>query len=1103
MRTKRLSKKGIGFLFYASIGILLSVILLLFLTAAPELELEALGTNPYDVLYTTEIAEAAKVYIDQSMNLAARWSVLELFKRGGLYYEVSDTGDTSPPCGTYLYTLYSSPDYNCTPHFPSAYSEYFRTLLADYFASYEPFALTMSVDVDLKQLPHQTVQVQGRSSHDVMIPLRETSVSKTNSLAKKTTTYPQGTLGGYGQERIVNCTTGKCFADIATYYHQLYSTAGGLPYVWGGESPYSYQDTVDDKDTNPDSFFKGVVVTMLQPGKYRPTIAGFDCSGFLWWVGKHAGIDYLSNRMTADNYRKQAIRHATLVCGENKNRCTLDILLSEAQPGDVLFYAPSPGAKIDHVMIYVGNGEIVHSRGSRGLVREYLPSSYVTHQATKIEAVYRFPYKNHGISSLSQINQGASTPFVTFSTPLSLSNVNTVSFTPFMNATTRLDLDALAYISDPHAASQDFLEALHSCNDDLRACIQEQVTTFNSLPKPTTPQRVHVTRNGEEDALAYDIVEQLLDCYRNGQERCVCLITINKTLASRHDDFALHFSRNGEVHAGEERLNGLRSSTEEFITILPFDPTVNYHDPVRANPVPTPTSVVGQTTITQTSSSTTPSSTIAIPSTGTLTTQQRQVLITQHANNLNIDPHMAFALFDVEAGGVAFCPDGKPLIRFEPHIFGQRHPDAPWAVPYPSFASPAERTQANNLMKETWEMTYDHGSSCATNHKEWIAFEDALQMNAQAAYESISSGLAQMMGFNHDLNGYNTAQEQFEAFSHSEKAQIDALFSFIENKRGLLSAIRTLDFARTAYLYNGQSQNCEEQSTYPQECYSAKLRRAYERHGGMVLSGAQQTITNQMTRPPVRDYVELFVDKQSDLVYLEIEQPLRDEVWDVPFDTQEIAVVKTTQTDLAWLRYTNDYDHLLCRDNKHYFRFTAQFTFTNLTLPFSFYATDTTPPLLRSTSLSLQPCTSFVGVLFTWELPALTEPIYAFDIYISNTSSIPTHPTYSLPLQTATQISSVSDVVTTQELFVIPQGTINRYHYLLSGFEAFDDLGRETFVRFASDDTYSFVLGVVDHYNNSRLTQQEQFSPSQLPLLAATSSTCIQGSSPLPFSSLS
>ncbi|MBN1544068.1 peptidoglycan DD-metalloendopeptidase family protein [Candidatus Woesearchaeota archaeon] len=181
------------------------------------------------------------------------------------------------------------------------------------------------------------------------------------------TTEPLGT------ERIVKCSTGECIAQMAEYYSQRFRT---LPYIWGGVTPY---DPAQTKELVADrnSFFHGAYVHYPnQPGgnefrSGKPTIAGFDCSGFVWWVFKHAGIPGFSTRKGATGQRDYGISNGQLVAcnptGEEINRV--------GRPGDLVFWK-SGGETVNmggcvlsesapHVAVYVGGGQIIESGGTR------------------------------------------------------------------------------------------------------------------------------------------------------------------------------------------------------------------------------------------------------------------------------------------------------------------------------------------------------------------------------------------------------------------------------------------------------------------------------------------------------------------------------------------------------------------------------------------------------------------------------------------------------------------------------------------------------------------------------------------------------------------
>ncbi|MGH9129636.1 MAG: NlpC/P60 family protein [Acidimicrobiales bacterium] len=105
-------------------------------------------------------------------------------------------------------------------------------------------------------------------------------------------------------------------SGLAAYLISAAESYVGTPYVWGGEAP-------------------GV---------------GFDCSGLVQWVFAEAGVAL--PRVAQDQYNATAhlAPGATLV------------------PGDLVFFGPSTTA-IEHVGIYIGNGDMVDAPHTGALVR--------------------------------------------------------------------------------------------------------------------------------------------------------------------------------------------------------------------------------------------------------------------------------------------------------------------------------------------------------------------------------------------------------------------------------------------------------------------------------------------------------------------------------------------------------------------------------------------------------------------------------------------------------------------------------------------------------------------------------------------------------------
>lgn len=93
------------------------------------------------------------------------------------------------------------------------------------------------------------------------------------------------------------------------------------------------------------------------------TTAGFDCSGFTQYVFNANGIDLL--RVSRD----QATMGST-------------VSYANLQAGDLLFFSFAQNGVIDHVAIYIGNGQFIGSQSSTGVavvtINFYWQSRFVT-----------------------------------------------------------------------------------------------------------------------------------------------------------------------------------------------------------------------------------------------------------------------------------------------------------------------------------------------------------------------------------------------------------------------------------------------------------------------------------------------------------------------------------------------------------------------------------------------------------------------------------------------------------------------------------------------------------------------------------------------------
>lgn len=177
-----------------------------------------------------------------------------------------------------------------------------------------------------------------------------------------------------------------------------------------------------------------------------------------------------------------------------------------------------------------------------------------------------------------------------------------------------------------------------------------------------------------------------------------------------------------------------------------------------------------------------------------LSFEGRKSLIESIANAYGFHPAVARAIFTVESGEKGFS-NGRLIIRFEPAKFfkftGKQVPDLLYS-----------------------------SETVTDQDRQWLKFEKAYAINANAALESISMGGPQIMGFNYKSAGYKSAGEMFVAFSESEVHQIRSFFRFLSKYKDgkILAAIFDNDFDAVAKLYNGQT-----------EPYAGKMLKEYNR----------------------------------------------------------------------------------------------------------------------------------------------------------------------------------------------------------------------------------------------------------------------------------
>jgi len=192
------------------------------------------------------------------------------------------------------------------------------------------------------------------------------------------------------------------------------------------------------------------------------------------------------------------------------------------------------------------------------------------------------------------------------------------------------------------------------------------------------------------------------------------------------------------------------------------------------------------------------------------------------AERLGCDVAAIKAVWDVEAGGQHFLPDGSVIRRFEPHHFPRAHwskigfsvrkGEAPWR---------ASLRLSNEAM-----------------------FLRAVAVDENAAIDASSWGAPQIMaGMNHRAAGFSSGREMVEHMAVSAAHQLGAFVQLVENW-GIAGAIRAHDWHAFARRYNGSGQV---------EHYARLMEAAYRRHSGersaVILSvGARGAAVKELQR---------------------------------------------------------------------------------------------------------------------------------------------------------------------------------------------------------------------------------------------------------------
>jgi hypothetical protein len=179
------------------------------------------------------------------------------------------------------------------------------------------------------------------------------------------------------------------------------------------------------------------------------------------------------------------------------------------------------------------------------------------------------------------------------------------------------------------------------------------------------------------------------------------------------------------------------------------------------------------------------------------------------AIELKCHPADLEAIAEVESNGFGWFPDGRMKILNEKHWFYK-------------LIDPAKRDKAVNagLARKNWISPKKGGyADQATADQRYAVLKAAIALDEEAAFQSISMGRFQIMGFNYHLCGFTSAKNMWVEFLDDEANQLKAFANFLIGKK-LVPAIQAGNFETVETVYNGGGL---------EGVYAKKMREAAQR----------------------------------------------------------------------------------------------------------------------------------------------------------------------------------------------------------------------------------------------------------------------------------
>lgn len=191
------------------------------------------------------------------------------------------------------------------------------------------------------------------------------------------------------------------------------------------------------------------------------------------------------------------------------------------------------------------------------------------------------------------------------------------------------------------------------------------------------------------------------------------------------------------------------------------------------------------------------------------------------AQELGCEIEVIKAVCQIEAPKGGFSQDGKPVILYEPYLFGDmtKHKYNSSFANIAGIMYPLSR----NRRLLPWSIQNAKYGPSSIQH---IKLNVAKALDARAAICSCSWGKFQILGNNYKLCGFTSPEDFVKAMYISETEHLKAFVNFIKNSR-LDDELRNKDWERFAFQYNGPRQ--DKGTAEDRDDYDYFLKSAYDK----------------------------------------------------------------------------------------------------------------------------------------------------------------------------------------------------------------------------------------------------------------------------------